>query len=376
LFNLYLLRLGYGPEFVGMVNSVAMFTFAACSLASGAIGQRLGIRRTMAAGLTVSLLGCAVLPLVEYVPPATRAGWLIGTAFVRAMGFALYWVNARPFLMEATRPEERMHAYAVQSAASTLSGFVGSLVAGLLPGWFAGLLGVTLNHPAPYRYPLWIAAALLLPAVLAVLAIREPEISRREVQVESKGALPLGLLLSLALAVFLLAVGAGAARSFYNVYLDDALRVPTSTIGILSAVGQLVAAVAALSVPALAARWGHPRVYTAASLGVAVCLLPLALIPHWAAAGLGYLGVMSLNAVTLPVINVYQMELVEARWRTTMSGVTSMANGLSWSAITFAGGYVIAALGYRTLFMVGVGVTVVGALFFGVCFGRQREQDG
>jgi MFS family permease len=278
--------------------------------------------------------------------------------------------------MEATRPEERTHAYAVQSAASTLSGFVGSLVAGMLPGWFAGLLRVSLDDPAPYRYPLWIAAALLLPAVFAVFSIRQPEASQQKVQVEGEGTLPVGLFVSLALAVFLLAVGAGAARSFYNVYLDDALRVSTSMIGTLSAVGQLVAAVAALSVPALAERWGHPRVYTLASLGVAACLLPLALIPNWVAAGLGYLGVISLNAITLPVINVYQMELVEPRWRTAMSGATSMANGLSWSAITFAGGYVIAALGYRTLFLVGVGVTVVGALFFGVSFGRRGRSNG
>jgi MFS family permease len=376
LFNLYLLRLGYGPEFVGAVNSVGMLTFAACSLVSGAVGQRLGVRRTMVAGLTLSMLACAALPLVEYVPEGIRAGWLIGTALVRSSGFALNWVNAAPFLMEATRPEERTHAYAVQSAASTLSGFLGSLVAGVLPGWFAGLLGATLDDPAPYRYPLWIAAALLAPAVWAILSIREPEVSQQAAQGEGEGALPLGLVAALALSVFLLAAGVGAPRSFYNVYLDDGLQVATATIGTLSAVGQLVASGAALTVPALSARWGHARVYTVASLGIAVGMLPLALIPHWAAAGLGYLGVISLSAITLPVINVYQMELVEARWRTTMSGITSMANGLSWAAITFAGGYVIAAMGYRTLFLVGVGATVVGAAFFGICFWRRQRSNG
>ena len=373
LFNLYLLRLGHGPEFVGTVNSVGMFAFAACSLIAGTVGQRLGVRRTMVAGLTLSMLACAALPLVEYVPEGVRAGWLIGTGFARSSGFALYWVNARPFLMEATRPEERTYAYSVQSAASTLAGFAGSLLAGVLPGWFAGMLGATLDDPAPYRYPLWIAAALLAPAVWAILSIREPEVSRQEVQVEGTDALPLGLIAALAVAVFLLAAGVGAPRSFYNVYLDDGLKVPTATIGTLSAVGQLVAAGAALSVPALSARWGHARVYTVASLGVAVGLLPLALIPHWAAAGLGYLIVMSLSAITLPVINVYQMELVEARWRTAMSGITSMANGLSWATITFAGGYVIAEMGYRTLFLTGVGLTVAGAVFFGFSFGRRQR---
>ncbi|MEZ4674145.1 MAG: hypothetical protein R2932_07890 [Caldilineaceae bacterium] len=32
VFNLFLLRMGYGPEFVGQVNSVGLLAFAICSL--------------------------------------------------------------------------------------------------------------------------------------------------------------------------------------------------------------------------------------------------------------------------------------------------------------------------------------------------------
>jgi MFS family permease len=326
----------------------------------------------MVAGLTVAMAGYLVLPLVEMLPADWRAGWLVGTSFVRALGFGLYWVNARPFLMESTRPEERAHAYAAQAAISPLAGFAGSLVAGVLPALFASMLGVSLDHPAPYRYPLWIAAALLAPGVLAIFAMSEPEIEHVEERTRGIEGLPLGLLISLSVAVFLGAVGAGSARSFFNVYLDDGLRVSTSRIGTLSAFGQLAAAAAALSMPLLSARWGNAWAYLVASLGVAVGLLPLALVPHWAAAGLGYLGVMSSAAITLPAINVYQMERVTPRWRTTMSGVTAMANGLSWAITTFVGGYVIAALGYRPLFLAGAGMSIVGALFFWARFCSSR----
>ena len=46
LLNLYLLRLGYGTDFIGVVNGSIAFAFAASSLPAGALGSRLGMRRT------------------------------------------------------------------------------------------------------------------------------------------------------------------------------------------------------------------------------------------------------------------------------------------------------------------------------------------
>ena len=45
IFNLYVLRLNFGPEFVGQVNSVANLVFAFGSLAAGWLGMRFGARR-------------------------------------------------------------------------------------------------------------------------------------------------------------------------------------------------------------------------------------------------------------------------------------------------------------------------------------------
>ena len=42
IFNLYLLRLNFGPEFVGQVNSVANLVFAIGSLTAGVVGYALG----------------------------------------------------------------------------------------------------------------------------------------------------------------------------------------------------------------------------------------------------------------------------------------------------------------------------------------------
>ncbi|MBT5327347.1 MAG: hypothetical protein HOL51_14620, partial [Gemmatimonadetes bacterium] len=45
LINLYLLRLGYGLEFIGVFVSTGAFSFAISSLPAGIVGRRFGSRR-------------------------------------------------------------------------------------------------------------------------------------------------------------------------------------------------------------------------------------------------------------------------------------------------------------------------------------------
>ena len=47
LFNIYLLRLDYGTDFIGVVNSVGHFSYAIAALLAGVAGQRWGVRRIM-----------------------------------------------------------------------------------------------------------------------------------------------------------------------------------------------------------------------------------------------------------------------------------------------------------------------------------------
>ena len=55
LLNLYLLRLGYDPEFVGLISASGYLGFAVFCLPAGALGGRWGNRRTMIAGLSLAL---------------------------------------------------------------------------------------------------------------------------------------------------------------------------------------------------------------------------------------------------------------------------------------------------------------------------------
>src|SRR3712207_5264374 len=109
LLNLYLLRLGYGPPFVGLVNAAGLLAVAAFSLPAGAIGGWWGNRHMMIAGLVLVVVGDGLLPLAEFVPLPVRDGWLLAAYMLANAGFTLYIVNANPFLMGVTGPTERNH---------------------------------------------------------------------------------------------------------------------------------------------------------------------------------------------------------------------------------------------------------------------------
>jgi MFS family permease len=372
LLNLYLLRLGYGPGFVGVVNASGMLALALFSLPAGALGGRWGSRRTLIAGLSLIVIGLGLLPLAELFPVHFRPGWLVGTYMIAWLGVAMYFVNTNPFLMAVTTPVERNHVFSVQVALWPIAGFAGSLVGGVLPGQIAGLLGVTLNHPGPYRYPLLIAAMLLIPSILAMRATAEfPNGHQQEIMRQASPA-PYRLIALLSLVTLLQLAGEGATRTFFNVYLDTGLQVPTAQIGTLMGAAQLLAVPAALATPALAARLGNRDTVITGSFGMAFSLLPLVLIAHVGAAGLGFIGMTAMASIRRPAISVYAMEIVPAAWRTTMSSATTMAVGVSWCLVALGGGYLITRLGYASFFLVAAGVTAAGGFLFWISFRTLR----
>ncbi|MBL7202489.1 MAG: MFS transporter [Anaerolineae bacterium] len=373
LFNLYLLRIGYEIEFIGLVNAAGLLAYALLALPSGVLAARLGIRRTMVIGLALSTVCYVLQPLVASIPGPLGATWILTCRILAAVGIALYYVNSIPFLANATRPDERNYAYSVQMAAGTLAGFAGSLLGGALPTLLAPILGVSPDDPAPYRYALVLAATLCVPAVFAMLAVHEPRAAHAQAHQAASpaDAAPVALIVIIAFTVLLRASAVGASYTFFNVYLDDELGISTTNIGLLFAAVQLVSAPAAMAMPAFVRRWGNHDTVVYGSLGAAGSLVLLAVIPHWLAAFVGRAGIYAFSSVSDPAFSIYQMEAVSPRWRTLMAGASSLALGLSWTTLAFGGGHLIVSLGYRVLFLSGAGLTLLGTLLFWLYFRRR-----
>ncbi len=97
LLNLYLLRLGYGPEFIGIVNAALPLAVMVFSLPAGIMGRRWSVRRMMVAGLAIAGVGCGLLPLAELLPTAWQAGWILVSYGIGGWELLCIWSTPTPF---------------------------------------------------------------------------------------------------------------------------------------------------------------------------------------------------------------------------------------------------------------------------------------
>ena len=391
VFNLFLLRLGYGPAFVGQVNAAGLITFALCSLPAGALGNRWGSRIAMIRGLAVMMTASVALALTEFVAGEQQAAWLFATYMLAFVGLALYFVNTAPYLMGVAGKGQRNHAFSIQSAVISMAAFAGSLTGGTLPGIFAALLGLTLESAAPYRYPLLFAALMLNLGILALTKAGDGEaeplppaprrsyptgfrvprfrgVNRRGVNLRKLSQGFVALLLVISVIRVLQIAGSAVTMTFFNVYMDDGLGAPTAQIGLMAGIGRLLGIPIVLALPLLSARWGNPRLIIFSCVSTAFFLLPMAWIADPWAAGIGYMGVMAGSSIRYTAFMVFAMELVKPAQRGIMSGVSEMTAGISFSLMALLGGTLIVTSGYAGLFVTAAVLTLAGAVIFALYF--------
>ncbi len=378
LANLYLLRLGFSTEYIGLANALMMLGMAAVSLPAGELGRRPTTRLAIAIGLGAYAATYMALALAWLLPPTLRPGWLLLQFLLGGLTYSVAYVNMPPFLMGSTAGADRAHAFSLFSAITTASGFLGALLGGLLPGLVARTLGVTLADPAPYGVCLLVAALFFVPATLLLLPAREPQVDQTaeadspedapRTSPENRSPVKLIGLMSVVMLIYWL--GRGPIYNFWNVYFDSTLRLSTALIGSLSAIAQLVGIPAALAAPLLMGHLGNVRAFALPALLTAACVAFLALASSWQAAGVGYIALATLSSLSAPAISVVHQSIVAGRWRGTMSGAVSTAATLGLGATALASGYVIAAAGYRPLFLLAAAFLAVAALLFWAWFGR------
>jgi predicted MFS family arabinose efflux permease len=145
-------------------------------------------------------------------------------------------------------------------------------------------------------------------------------------------------------------------------------------IGALAAAAQLLGAPVALAASRVVRRWGTAPTIAAGTLAMAVSILPIALIPHWAAAGLGYIGLITGFALTAGPVRVFMQRIVSPRWRGTTSGAVMSGVGLINAVMSVGGGYAVSTMGFRGMFLIGAALTAAGALLFGWYFRVPRGE--
>ena len=256
LFNIYLLRLGYGTETIGLMVGAGQLAWGIGAIPAGMIGRRVGNRDPALWGIAVIAITTVLLLLVEFVPSSWQTAWIAAWWIVCWLGVALQTVNTTPYVMSVCAPEERSTAFTAQMLAQGVGAFTGSLVAGVLPGYIAKITGTGLDSPTPYWIALWIAPLFYFGAFWVFSHSHRVAPLATTSTTHNGSKTPFFLISFIALLVLLQTLGEGVVRSFYNVYLDTALFVPITQIGLVMGLAQALPLFATVAAPGILARWG------------------------------------------------------------------------------------------------------------------------
>ena len=371
LFNLYLLRLGYDAQFIGTLIGFGQLIWALMALPAGAFGRRFGARPALYLWHGLHGLGFAIVLCAEFFPrqfltPVIVFGWMVFW-----IGGAFGGSNGAPFMMRSAPRNLLNLVFSTQVIMFSVMGFVGSIVAGILPAALTTLSGASATDPAPFRAALSLTAICHGISVLILTRLRDQPDESGSGTVSSVGR-PTALLLFWGGLMFLLTASEGSVRSFFNVYLDRQLQMPTADIGVVFGVAQFFSVLGAFSAPFLLRRLGASRVIlfaTSASGGVLV-LLAAAQIT-WVASS-AYITVILLSAVATAARTIMSQELVAGHWRIIIAGVSTVGLGLGWASSAAIGGVLVNAFGFATYFYIAAGLAILAAGLLGVFLFRKR----
>ena len=372
LFNLYLLRLGFGAEFIGALTGSGQLAWALCALPLGIYVRRFGLRIGLLTSALVQCISIAALLSVEMLPREAWPAWLFGWWIMSWIGASAHGVSGAPLLMQVSPIHRRREAFTLQAVMLGVVAFAGNIAAGQLPAWLAPILNARVDQPAPYRAALYlvpIAFALAVPiwSRLKVAPIARPT------SLESHDRQPTRLLAALAGMVFLQAAAENGLRTFFNVYLDRQLLTPVAVIGLIGAVAQAISVASALLIPAVLKRAGNVDTLRTISLCVAACMAAIALVPSLTVAAIGYVMVTALVGIAAQARQLFSQELVAPHWRTIASSVNNVGIGLGWSSAAGLGGVLVGAAGFAGVFGAGAALALAAAVSL-AAFSAQRRR--
>jgi MFS family permease len=388
LFNLYLLELGFGIEFIGLRLAVMGVAGAVASVPMGWLSDRIGRK----AGFLLGDGGGAVMSLVQIL--SVNPVVLLVAPVIAATFGALHHVTESPFMAENSEKRERVHLFSVSDGLRTLSAMGGSLIAGFLPLWLAGQLSI--EKVVAYRYAVVIGIAWwflsLIPALMLKRHVsREVAEARREAELNP--ANPRGGLRKLfanvknpviigkfLLVGGLLSLGAGFVLPLMNVFFREGVHAHAHEIGLTFAGGSLFLALGAFLAPFVAERLGKVASVFWTRLAAVPFILLIGLSPDLATpatvmslAGAAYILRTTLFNLANPVAEAFQMELLHPLERATATGLEATLGRILTAGGGFLGAQLMATGDFRTPFFV-MAATYLGSTLLFWAFFRRLER--
>jgi len=343
LYNLYLLKLGFLEDTIGLISSVMTAGSIAGSLLAVLAMQRFGIRATLMASFAlISVLSALRASFIN--KPA-----LLILAAISGIISAVWPVAFAPAIAGLTNEKNRPAGFSFMSAAGISIGVFGGLAASRLPGWLTRL-HLASTSVVSYRESLLIGAAIVLLSIWPVSRVRfgaAPPPRDRRLRRPS----PMVLRFLVAMVAWYLATG--ALNPFFNVFFTRRIHLPVENIGYVFSASQIAQIIAILAAPLVFRRFGLTRSISAMQLCTGIAMFALAAVggPWWAAGA--YAGYIMAQYMSEPGMFTLLMQIAPESERSSASALNFL--------VTFSGQAIAAAAAGRLLQQFGYPPVMIGA---------------
>ncbi len=411
LYNLYLVSLGYGTDFVGLVLFVGTIGGGIAIFPAGFCVDRFRSKTILIASNL--LIGVAGVGQILFRQPAP----LLISAFLAGVGLAFILVINAPFLTRNSDSAERPHLFSMNISLGLITLVLGEFIGGALPLWFrsiswlmaplpawASAFLASQPNPRSYQLALLFAGLLAAPSLVPLFLLREtasnasrtnrrggdwvlggwcrfccPHRHHRHLAIPAPtvgGKTLIALLYTpffyLTLVYVLTGLGAGLVIPYFNIFFVQHLGASPALFGLIDGSANGLTALTTLVAPWLALRIGKiPSIALTRLLSIPVLLL------------IGLPGLLPLAALLYPfrqgvmdmsngVLLVFAMESVEERYRGIANSAYQAAFQVPWALTASIGGFLIARLGYTPLFLLTAACYL---LAIALLWGRFRRSE-
>jgi len=385
LFNLYLLQLGFGIEFIGIRIAVMGAVGAISSIPVGKFSDKIDRKW----GFIIGDGGGAITSLILIT--STSGNMILAFSAIGAIFGTLHHVTEIPFMAENSAKEERVHLFSVGSGFRTLAAMMGAIVAGYLPAYLSTLYdNITLVEA--YRLAVEFSIAWwflsLIPAFLLQRYESEEDAKARSEVVLKKGLFG-GIQNPIVIRRFiiissLLSFGAGFVLRLANVFFHEhgGIHADEHQIGIIFAVGSLFLSIGAFIVPLIVDRIGDVTTIVITRASAIPFILIIGFAPSLASpesvvslAGLAWVLRSSLFNMSSPVMEAYSMGMLHPNERATFVGLSRFF-GASLAAIAgYGGAYLMAMDDFGTPFIIMSVFYAISTLLFYQWFVKRPISD-
>lgn len=336
---------------VGLIEGIAEATAAITRVFSGALSDRIGRRKELAAiGYGLAAITKPVFPL------APSIGWLTAARFIDRVGKGIRGAPRDALVADLAPEGRRGAAFGLRQSLDTLGAFLGPLLAIVLMWAFAN----------DFQSVFWVA---VIPAFMALglilLAVKEP--ARPEILRKVRNPLSraeLRLLGSMYWAVVAVATVCTLAR-FSEAFLilrAEEVGLPLMLVPLVLVGMNAVYALSAWPAGVLSDRMSRPALLTAGLALLMTADMALALAPGIVGFGLG-IALWGLHmGLTQGLLSALVAEAVPAELRGTAFGMFNLITGGALLLASVIAGGLWQGFGSEATFLGGAAFALVAAL--------------